>query len=130
MGLDNGIVYKGERRSNLGWLARRVLPFYRIDEEDELTICYWRKCWNVRDAIMSNLNSVRVGERTILQISDLYVIRRLILNFLLHPKDWHNSIWTYKEIRPHLMRQIVALSLLIKWMKHDASCFVYFYDSF
>ena len=45
MGLDNGIVYKGERRSNLGWLARRVLPFYRIDEEDELTICYWRKCW-------------------------------------------------------------------------------------
>ena len=129
MGLDNGIVYKGERRSNPGWLARRVLPFYRIDEEDELTICYWRKCWNVRDAIMSNI-IVRVGERTVLQISDIYVVRRLVFNFLLHPKDWNNSIWTYKEIRPHLVRQIVALSLLIKWMRRDASCFVYFYDSF
>lgn len=134
MGLDNGIMVKNVTNpKSIDILAKWQDPFY----EDEVVyeICYWRKCWNVRGAILDicHENSPNDWER-VLNISEVCEIKGYLES--LNEKIWDSdslyggSIWTWEEHEPHNQTHIEALTDLIEAMQYDSGMRVYFYDSY
>lgn len=144
MGLDNGIVVGIKKKEN----ETIEIPEYIVDwVKDEsmdkdnprfshYEICYWRKCWNIRNKIV-NICSEDIETNPIVELSleELIQIREEFINYLTHPDFWTTgiggSIWTFDAILPRLARDIAALSWVIKRMTEDPTEIVcYFYDSY
>ena len=130
MGLDNGIVIRGVTRKQLPLLMR-----YHNDKDyiaNEVEICYWRKCWGLRNAIIHTLFITEDPEKYEykLTIKDVDFIRALLVNYLKHPEDWDDSIWTFDEIKHSLYDYRWNLILLHFWMKRHPDKEVIFYDSY
>lgn len=142
MGLDNGITLITREKLNLeDW---EIKPEYITVEFDEwgtedsnkgyvYDICYWRKCWNVRSDILEILNAGQEGGvyriETVGQVLD---IREALVQYLLNPERWSDSIWSMDEMAPHLAQDIMNLGWLANYMKeHKGEKFVIeFYDSY
>ena len=134
MGLDNGFRVK----SNIRKIERKDLPediSYPFDEDynDVPEIVYWRKCWGLRDMVLSILG--KEEEKYVYEIdttSQIIDIMRGIIEFM-NEETWEeegNSIWTYQEIREHLAYDLVNLSLMIGYMKNNPDVYLEFYDSY
>lgn len=105
----------------------------------EYDLCYWRKCWNIREgaglALGTNLGMDASKDE--LDIGDVKNIWHVI-NYLNHKRAWDegNSIWTYKEIRDNLDSALLTLEWLVYFMrKHEkefknGDIYVEFYDSY
>lgn len=130
MGLDNGIIIKG--------VTRKELPrfiHYPSDNDyikNAVEICYWRKCWDLRNAIIHTLFITEDPDKCEykLTIKDVDFIRALLVNYLKRPNKWDNSIWSFDEIKHSLKDQRWNLILLHFWMKRHPDKEVYFYDSY
>lgn len=110
MGLDNEIIIK--------------------HSEDSEEICYWRKCWNIRNGILEIVNHEYEYDYP-LSTEDV----TKIISFLksLNKYNWDNnggSIWTWEEIKPSLKKNIKILKKLLKRMKKNSNLKVIFYDSY
>lgn len=130
MGLDNGIIYKNiQHKCMVGPLMRWAAESI---EENEIELCYWRKCWNIRREILAILNAPQDGGEFSINLSQLRQIRKSIFQFLTHPKEWEldSSIWTYPEIKWRLVRSYVALLWAERRIRKDPSSYVFFYDSY
>ena len=59
-------------------------------------------------------------------------IREALVQYLLKPERWSDSIWSMDEIAPHLARDIMNLGWLANYMKeHEGEKFIIeFYDSY
>lgn len=130
MGLDNGITVK-----NLSAKDKMKYRIISVDEDDKYMsdhICYWRKCWNIRDIITSILHMKRDEHKRKLDIEDIPAIIRGIYNIATNKEDWDNnsSIWEYSEMKDILLRDILNLDRLINYMKDNSNAIVEFYDSF
>ena len=128
MGLDNGIIIKNLPVED--YIYFRDIDVY--EEDNEVEICYWRKCWNVRDAILKILKT-EVDNKYIIKPEDIPAIIRKLEDFLI-PSNWEegNSIWLYDEIVNDLINDIVNLSMLLLYMKlhPESEIEIYFYDSY
>ena len=142
MGLDNGITLITREKLDLeDW---EVKPDYvsvtfdewgteHSDKGYEYEVCYWRKCWNVRSDILEILDAGQEGGiyriETVEQVLD---IREALVQYLLKPERWSDSIWSMDEIAPHLARDIMNLGWLVNYMKeHEGEKFIIeFYDSY
>lgn len=142
MGLDNGITLTTRTKLDLNdW---EIKPDYITVEFDEwgtedsnkgyvYNICYWRKCWNVRSDILEILDAGRErGIYRIETVSQVLRIREALVNYLLYPERWGDSIWSMDEMAPHLAQDIMNLGWLVDYMKeHKGEKFVIeFYDSY
>lgn len=130
MGLDNGIVCRLRPGYHFGPMAGRT---FRDTDIEGAHVCYWRKCWNVRNDIFCLIETKRdsLGGEYDLTYSDVVSIRKLIFSYLRRSNwDENNSIWTHAEIRPHIFRGWLALGILLYYMRRGAVERVYFYDSF
>lgn len=134
MGLDNGLVLRTRKQ-----IDSNLVPSYvQITAEptnDTLTfeyeVCYWRKCWNIRDMIFNCLGDVdKDNYHYEVSVSTLESIRDGIYKFLCNGDDWEDSIWTFDEMIDHLSLDIVNLSWVINYLKEDPHAYVYFYDSY
>lgn len=130
MGLDNGICVRGLKRNSLiGRLFK-----YPFDEDygEAPDICYWRKCWNIRGAIFSEIEHKNQYEnyRTNLSRMDVKHIREWIKWFLANPDEWHGSIWEFSEIEDTLKRDSRNLLILYLLMGVKKGLQPYFYDSY
>lgn len=134
MGLDNGFRVK----SNIRKIERKDLPediVYPFDEDynDAPEIVYWRKCWGLRDMVLSILEKEK--EKYVYEIdttSQIIDIMRGIIDFM-NEETWEEagrSIWTYQEIREKLGYDLVNLSLMIGYMKQNPDVYLEFYDSY
>ena len=134
MGLDNGFRVK----SNIRKIERKDLPediSYPFDEDygDAPEIVYWRKCWGLRDMVLSIVE--KEEEKYIYEIdttSQIIDIMRGIIEFM-NEETWEEmgrSIWTYQEIREHLAYDLVNFSLMIGYMKQNPDVYLEFYDSY
>ena len=129
MGLDNGVVVRDVKRSELSPFMRYS---YEKDYHDGVEVCYWRKCWGLRSWFLReaypnwNLNQYhfQMTER------EINILLRIIRNYLRHPEDWDQSIWEFDEIKYHLHNQQWNLVLLRTWMRKHPDAYVYFYDSY
>lgn len=138
MGLDNGILVRKDCVTNK--IAQKLLSRY-IDEfsPNHYEIAYWRKCWNIRRALIdildfdgSTLNDCDYPITTKNQIDQ-------IISYLksLNKKTWCNdggswegSIWEWEEIEDHIKEQIEALKTLKLAMSFDKNIRAFFYDSY
>ena len=134
MGLDNGIMVKNVTHPKaIAILAKWQDPWYKNEVVYE--ICYWRKCWNVREAILDicQESSPNDWERK-LSIEEVYEIKGYLES--LNEKVWDSdslyggSIWTWEEHESQNQKHIEALTDLIEAMQYDPDMVVYFYDSY
>lgn len=141
MGLDNGFLVKSASR----YLERRNLPRgikypFNEDYNDGIEIVYWRKNWGLRTAVISILEPEEVnyeaGETPYSYYADkpsqVIEVIEIIASFLDEEK-WEeegNSIWTYDEVRPVLIQNIINLALICGFMEENPDIYLEFYDSY
>lgn len=125
MGLDNGVVIKNiEELSEEIKLELQDLDI--IDDKDE--VCYWRKCYNIREIFLNHLKESDDYYYSI-NINNINPIIKQLC-FLLIKDNWGNSIWTWEEQLENLITSIVRLKLLQHMMRKYTDIKVIFYDSY
>lgn len=131
MGLDNGIYLQGVKREQvkLPWFVS--LPF-DSDRDNEVDICYWRKCWGIRSKIKSILHMSDDDYEYEIEEDDIPALVRMLEEFL-DEEYWDqfaDSIWSYDEFKPNLLDQIKNLLWLRDYLKENPNVKCYFYDSY
>ena len=144
MGLDNLIILKLKRKLTADDFASEdemihVLNNTFVDciaeneNEYEYTICYWRKCWNIRDSIMDIIDDPNAdGAETEIARPQVESIRNELCEYLVRGEGaWNDSIWEFNEMIERLANDIVALGWLERFMtRNTARCEVTFVDSY
>ena len=131
MGLDNGIFIKNKYKELYDELGPDCWP--ELDHGDcKYEICYWRKCWGIRNAIMKKFHFEDGEYEFKLDKEDIPVIIKILLHFCNNDvwEDEGNPIWSYDEIIETNINYIVALKQLIKYWDKHPDLEVYFYDSY
>lgn len=97
----------------------------------DLSVAYWRKCWNVRNIFFDLLNIIDFNDSMTTMSAD--DIKRIIVELKkLNSKNFQDRgycIWDWKEFRKINHRNIKALKKCIKMMKKSPTMEIYFYDS-
>ena len=135
MGLDNGIQIKRNTSTNSIPELKQFELSYDNKHQFDFEICYWRKCYNIRNMIMDVIESARDNDNSdILTTTDIEKIIHGLQSF--NSTNWQEnggSIWDWDdEEYPYsekIQRDIENLKNLQTLMeKYDLE--VYFYDSY
>ena len=135
MGLDNGIQIKRNTSTNSIPELKQFELAYDNKHQFDFEICYWRKCYNIRNMIMDVVESARDNDNSdILTTTDIEKIIHGLQSF--NSANWQEnggSIWDWDdEEDPYsekIQRDIENLKNLQTLMeKYDLE--VYFYDSY
>lgn len=132
MGLDNGILARSQ--TIIPALSKYVDEIYGLDEYGNIVyeLCYWRKCWNIRSLILSDVLKWRGSDKFEFLLTADHIKEIIKVLSGLNKKNWNDagsSIWEFGEQRGHIKRHIKALRTLLKVMrKHEIE--VWFYDSY
>ena len=135
MGLDNSIQIKRNTSTNSIPELKQFELSYDNKHQFDFEICYWRKCYNIRNMIMDVVESARDNDNSdILTTTDIEKIIRGLQSF--NSANWQEnggSIWDWDdEEYPYsekIQRDIENLKNLQTLMeKYDLE--VYFYDSY
>lgn len=138
MGLENSIVLK-VNILNKNIKVPKCFNHEEWYEQGEYEVCYWRKCWGVRNKIITEVFKRKTfPDEYTFEIAPDDVINIIkILKYYDNKKNWNrdnSTIWWYKEdkIHKHIRKQIKCLrklySFLRKYDKKDIVC--YFEDSY
>ena len=135
MGLDNSIQIKRNTSTNSIPELKQFELSYDNKHQFDFEICYWRKCYNIRNMIMDVVESGRDNDNSdILTTTDIEKIIHGLQSF--NSANWQangGSIWEWDdEEYPYsekIQRDIENLKNLQTLMeKYDLE--VYFYDSY
>lgn len=135
MGLDNGITLYTKHEIDFNKEPSYLVKFVNMFRAGvyEYDICYWRKCWDVRERIINILNAGQEGGAYEIDTPEQVIaIREALIDFLRQPEEWRDSIWEIGEILDTLGQQIINLTWLADYMtKHrNEYLVVEFYDSY
>lgn len=141
MGLDNGMAIRFRQGKEPKWAKRLCV----LDDKPkgefgrELELAYWRKCWNVRYAVLDELR--RAGrlddEDYVLSADELRKACKAI-GKVLNKKDWDEAycdggtIWDWNDVGPHMKRQNRLCLKAAKRLKgmDPSDYYLIFYDSY
>lgn len=142
MGLDNGITLrvKGEINPDAEILTIPGIEKDSWNDNSEpgftyYDICYWRKCWNIRDILFDAKGKENCGEYNF-TVDELKEVRDGIYHAICKgPKVWNEenrSIWDFEEAMNFLPWDIVRISALIDYLQHEGAgrSEAFFYDSY
>lgn len=130
MGLDNGITIKFTKPlKSIPLFLKNISEYDKEDSIGEYEICYWRKCWNIRQEIKSVLNDP--DNISLAELDEIYTI----LTDFQSKKYWNennDSIWDYDDIKDTLRVQRKRLKQLKSFLKRNPNIKyrIYFYDSY
>lgn len=135
MGLDNGIQIKRNTSTNSIPELKQFELAYDNKHQFDFEICYWRKCYNIRNMIMDVVESARDNDNSdILTTTDIEKIIHGLQSF--NSANWQEnggSIWDwddeeypYSEKIQYDIENLKKLQTLME--KYDLE--VYFYDSY
>ena len=142
MGLDNGILIKTRQK-----LSPESLPLFVNIEMDEYKmadegggywyeVCYWRKCWNIRNIILDIISSKENDDGIYaLNKNDIRQLRYALNGYILNPYKWDDdyengqTIWDSSVMLSHLIRDMANLAWLENYMDNH-KVYVEFYDSY
>lgn len=129
MGLDNGIILRDVNPKEL--VVNKLINLDNLLEDTSIEICYWRKCWGIRNAIVEKLH-FNDNEESKLDVEDIPVIIKILFDFY-GQTEWEedaDSIWEWDEFKDTLRRQIFNLMWLYDYMLEHSDAEVIFYDSY
>lgn len=135
MGLDNGIQIKRNTYTNSIPELKQFELTYDNKHQFDFEVCYWRKCYNIRNMIMDVVESARDNDNSdILTTTDIEKIIHGLQSF--NSANWQEnggSIWDwddeeypYSEKIQHDIENLKNLQTLME--KYDLE--VYFYNSY
>ena len=143
MGLDNGIILRRlitdksikEQIENKTLEKVYVTPSDFCVEKTDDSLCYWRKCWNIRKAFLNvldkpdNLGGLR--GYYLIEPEEIPAIMRNIIK-LCNKDEWEddNPIWEFEEMQESLIIDLVNLKLLQKYLNENKDVIALFYDSY
>lgn len=134
MGLDMGISVRRSCRGferNYKWFEKFIETWEREYGYD-VDICYWRKCYNIRDAIWGAIEKCHDNsESDTLDVNDIDTIVEILCAF--NEENWSDgsgSIWEWEVIHPLLCKQTAALMELRELMVEDPEIEIYYYESY
>ena len=140
MGLDNGVVVRSSKRPVIRDMLPKELiyPFEKEYIAGEVEIVYWRKNWNLRNAILSSnaVNSISTNEYefSIDTPAQVFELIKIIVSFMnkdtWEDDEYGSTIWDYDEILPILQRDIINLAIIASFMKNNPDIYLIFYDSY
>lgn len=133
MGLDNGVMLKVKNEKDY---AKAYCLFNHESwyDADECSVCYWRKCYGIRNAILRVVDPTITNEYeysvTLDNIDDIIKT----FKYFLHKKEWGeeaDTIWEWdKNTRRNQARNLRGLRRLRRWLKRHPDDYAYFYDSY
>ena len=135
MGLDNSIEIKRNAYTNSIPELRQFELEYDKAYEYDFEICYWRKCWNIRNDILWIIGE-RFGDQYeyVLTKEDIDQIIKLLESYNAgnfedsgsYIWDWDDDEYPYSK---KIQQDIESLKVLRQLMdKYELD--VYFYDSY
>lgn len=128
MGLDNGIVV---RKIKFKEWPQQIGSVWRYDDNCEVEICYWRKCWGIRSEMFRNGLAQDEGDCE-LHCEDIPTVIHILHKYL--DEDYynahHDSIWSFEDMKQTLQKQIKNLTLLYGYAKDHPQVQIEFYDSY
>lgn len=135
IGLDNGIEVRRTQQAN----KIEELKIFNLDYDKKLEcdfeICYWRKCYGLRNDILCIIGKRWYPDEYEFKLTknDIDNIIKLLGSY--NEETWEDSIWEWTSdedgwsYSEHIKRDIENLKLLRQLMdKYDLE--VYFYDSY
>lgn len=128
MGLDNGIILRDVNSKEL--VVNKLINLDNLGNTS-VEICYWRKCWGIRNAIVEKLH-LNDGEESKLDVEDIPVIIKILFDFY-GQTEWEedaDSIWEWDEFKDTLRQQIFNLVWLYNYVLEHPNVEVIFYDSY
>ena len=133
MGLDNGFCINHIDRKEIPSFVK--LPFENmVNYDGGIDICYWRKCWGIRNDILSWLHVTEKNDsHTNVDAEDIPGIIEILENYCSKEywDDNADSIWDFSEaIDFMLIQQIINLKWLYNYMLEHPEVTCYFYDSY
>ena len=131
MGLDNYISVKRTTHSNKIQELKRFEDDWDKEHKYDFDVCYWRKCWNARGAIIGSIDG-GFYDNGITPLTKDDVKRIIVALKEFNEDNWDDglgSIWTWEEHEPHMQQNIENLEYLLTLMdKYDLE--VEFVDSY
>ena len=118
MGLDNSLIVSRRKRKRPYCFSPILSRFERRDydcmSEEAYEVFYFRKCWGVRRAILSILESHRDNITNPVLPREIPNIIAVLKRFdnEKYWDEWASSIWDYSDIKKNLRRYIWNLRLL------------------
>lgn len=130
MGLDNGLILRNPKVEQV--------PSYiisRFDFDETLDVCYWRKCWGIRRAILNVLDPQGVMSDEYefrVEAEDVPAIKKALKPFFdsVYWEENGDSIWEYEEYKDVLLQDWVNLTWLEGYLKNNPDAVCFFYDSY
>lgn len=111
--------------------------------ENEIEICYWRKCWDFRNEIIDSELGIscdaqwkdgdKIVEDRFLTIPQLEEFREILAKYtdFEYVKEHNeNSVWDDDELVSIMNANLDSLDRFISLMKQSPGLKVYFYDSY
>lgn len=133
MGLDNAICIKRNKYSENITALKKYEESWDKEHKYDFTVCYWRKCWNVRNDILSLLSDSYngMGGSIDITLEELKKIRCVLKSYNRHSWNYSSqSIWTWEEHKKINRRHIKNIKELIKLKKKYPNLEIYFVDSY
>lgn len=130
MGLDNGIILKVNPDI---LITNKLVQLDKTWSDNPKTeVCYWRKCWGIRNAIVDKFHFDIDGVNHKLDAEDIPVIIKILFSFY-GKEEWEenaDSIWEWEEFKDTLRQQIINLTWLYDYMLANPEVEVIFYNSY
>lgn len=133
MGLDNGVMLKVKNEKDYE-KAHCLFNHESWYEPCEFEVAYWRKCYDIRNAILRVVDPSVTNEYrfpvTLDNIDDIIKT----FKYFLHKKEWEeeaDTIWEWDEnTRRNQARNLRGLRCLRRWLRRHPDDTAYFYDSY
>lgn len=109
-------------------------------QENEIEICYWRKCWDFRNEIIRSSLGISCSEVhndpedwILLTIPQVEKFRDILAKYTdieyVRENNW-NSIWEDEDLVDIMKIELEKLDRFLMLMKQQPGLKVYFYDSY
>lgn len=129
MGLDNGIVIKVKKAPSL-----EVSEKLELNSDMESEIVYFRKCWGIRNSILSVLGIDDQGggeyEITIKQLFDIWETIEEFLDEDYFKENADSYVFDYDEMLPHIEECITKMRIFLTNISEEDIEYIKFYDSY
>lgn len=127
MGLDNGVVLRTNLEVNY--------PYKEWDwrtDKQEYDICYWRKFWGFRNAVVTEFHQTEECADIPLNAEKVGKLRCILEEFLDREfyEDNADSIWDYEEYLIHNIECCENLAWLQNFLEEHPDEKCCFYDSY
>ena len=130
MSLDNSIKVRWRPDLPDAMLRAFDVGEWRAKYNYDLEVAYWRKCWNVRNAIFDVLDIKEPNNSvTPMTSEDVEQVIVRLKQFTCNNYDYYGTIWGWIDFKKINKRNISRLKKLLRLMKKYDNIEVVFYDT-